>query len=177
MAKQNESGAYDFSLFEPKAEALPEPSAQPGRSAEPEQENKILEMPKEHIAKIYRVRRRVRNRSAVKNVALILSGAAICVLLVFGQVRLAELTEQTETTAKQLTEAESLYTQYQMKTDSQLSPTAIEQYAADKLGMTKSDQTQMEYIELSSKDKGEVIQAEDSNWFVSAWNFIVNLLS
>ena len=90
---------------------------------------------------------------------------------------MSELTDKIDTAQQSLTEAESLYTQYQMKNDSQFSLTTIEEYASKNLGMTKADQTQMEYIELSSKDKGEVMQVKEQNWLVSAWNYVVNLLS
>lgn len=168
MAKRNETSAYDFTLFEAK------PAEEPKR--QPKQDN-IIEIPKEHLVKTVKGRRRVRNRGAVKKAILLVIGAAICLFLVFGQVRLAELTEQIETTQQELTEAESLYTQYQMRSDSQLSLTSIEEFATKNLGMAKAEQTQMEYIELSSSDKGEVVQSDNDNWLASAWRFVVNLLS
>ena len=168
MANRTENAAYDFTRFEAKPAQLPE--KQP-------QQNNILEIPQDHYVKTNKARRRMRNRGAVKKAVWIIIGATICLFLIFGQVRLAELTSKIEDAQTQLTEAESLYTQYQMRSDSQMSLTAIEEYATKNLGMTKVEQAQMEYIELSSNDKGEVVQAENTNWLSSAWQFLVNLLS
>lgn len=168
MAKPNDTSAYDFALFEPKPVEEPQPA--------PKKDN-IIAIPQEHIVKTTKGRRRIKNKKAVRNVILIMIGATICMFMILGQVRLAELTSQIDEASQQLTEAESLYTQYQMKSDSQLSLTSVEEYATKNLGMAKAEQTQMEYIEISSDDKGEVVQSEGGNWFTSAWNFLVNLLS
>lgn len=172
MAEPNKTNtAYDFALFEPKKEK--EPQQQP----EQPNQNNIIRMPKEHLDHTTKTRRRAKNHGAVKKVVLMVLGAVICAVLIFSQVRLAELTSQIEATNKALEESQSLYTQYQMKTDSQLSPSAVEEYATKNLGMAKEEQTQMEYIELSSNDKGVVVQEEEQNWIVGAWNFLINLLS
>jgi len=172
MTEPNKTNtAYDFALFEPKK--VEEPQQQPQQP----KKNNIIRMPKEHLDKTTKTRRRVKNHGAVKKVILMVMGAAICAVLIFSQVRLAELTSQIEATNKALEESQSLYIQYQMQTDSQLSPSAVEEYATKNLGMAKEEQTQMEYIELSSDDKGVVVQEEDPNWIVSGWNFLINLLS
>ena len=173
MPHKNTSSAYDFSRFEPKVAA----PAQPTQKEQPKQESNIVAIPEEHLRKTTKFRRRLKTRGAAKKVILIGVGAAICTVLIAGQVRTSELTDKIDTAQQSLTEAESLYTQYQMKNDSQFSLTTIEEYASKNLGMTKADQTQMEYIELSSKDKGEVMQVKEQNWLVSAWNYVVNLLS
>jgi uncharacterized protein HemX len=169
MAKQEQAGAYDFAMFEPKPSAAPQ--------EEPERKAKILEMPKDRFAQETKRRRGKKTSGARRTVVFLGILALACVLMIISQVRLAELTSQIETTTEALTEAESLYTQYQMRSDSQLSLTSVEEYAEKNLGMAKADQTQMEYIELSADDKAEVMQPEDENWFVSAWRFVVNLLS
>ena len=172
----NDTSAYNFSLFMPRgaAQAQPQPQQEPRQLP---RKNNILHMPKDHLAKTRKNRRRGKNRAAVRRVILMVIGATIALFMIFGWVRLAELTEQIEDATEQLTEAESLYTQYQMRSDSQLSLTAVEQYATEQLGMAKAEQTQMEYIELSSNDKGEVVQPDGENWFTSTWNYVVNLLS
>lgn len=177
MAKRYDTDAYDLSRFEIRGSAVPKEEPVPERQPRPQRENKILEIPQEHYDVVQKIRRRGKNRRAVRRVILMIIGATICLMMIFGQVRLAELTEQIESASKELEEAQSLYTQYQMKSDSQLSPAAIEKYATEKLGMIKAEQTQVEYVELSSNDKGEVLQEEDANWVASTWNYIVRLLS
>lgn len=175
-SNMNDTSAYNFSLFAPKASAQAQPRPQRDPRQEP-RKNNIIQIPKEHLIKTQKNRRRGKNRAAVRNVILMIIGASIALFMIFGWVRLAELTEQIEEATQQLTEAESLYTQYQMRSDSQLSLTSVEKYATEKLGMAKAEQTQMEYVELSSNDKGEVVQPDGGNWFTSTWNYIVNLLS
>lgn len=177
MAKLNDNSAYDLSRFEPKAAAQPKPRPEETPGKKKKDENNILTIPQSHYTHVRKVRRRGKNRSAVVKVMVMVAVAAICLVMVLGQVRLAELTQQIESTSKSLTEAESLYTQYQMKSDSQLSLQSVEQYATEQLGMAKADQNQMQYVELSSKDKGEVVQEQGTNWLVSAWNYLVKLLS
>ncbi len=177
MPKIEDTAAYDLALFSPKS------SAEPARRPEEEiprrapKKSNVIEIPKERYAQVRKTRRRGRNRSAVAKILLMVAGAAIALFLIIGQVRLAELTEQIESTKKELEEAQSLYTQYQMKTDSQLSLSSIEKFATNNLGMVKENQGQMVYVEMSAEDKGEVIQQENTNWIGAAWNFIVNILS
>ena len=173
-SNMNDTSAYNFSLFMPKAAAEAQPQQDPRQAP---RKNNIIRIPQEHLIKTQKNRRRGKNRAAVRKVILMIIGAGIALFMIFGWVRMAELTEQIENATQQLTEAESLYTQYQMRSDSQLSLTAVEKYATEKLGMAKAEQTQMEYIELSSNDKGEVVQSSGGNWFTSAWNYVVNLLS
>ena len=76
---------------------------------------------------------------------------------VYGQVRLSELTNEINLSTTELAEQESLYTQLKMKSQSKLS---------------------LEYISLSQGDKGQVLEGDSSeNWLTSIWNFIEQLLS
>ena len=177
MANRYDTKVYDLSRFETRGSAVPKEQPVPQKQSRPKRESKILEFPQGQASVVQKVRRRGNNRRAVRRVILMVIGATICLMMIFGQVRLAELTEQIESTSEKLEEAKSLYTQYQMKSDSQLSPAAVEKYATEKLGMIKAEQTQVEYVELSSNDKGEVLQEEGGNWMSSAWNYIVRLLS
>ena len=65
-----------------------------------------------------------------------------------------------------------------MKSQAKLSLETVEEYAETQLGMRKLEQNQVEYISLSEGDKGEVLEEDSSeNWLTSAWNFIQQLLS
>ena len=98
--------------------------------------------------------------------------------MVYGQVQLTELTENLNAATKTLNESESVYTQLQMKSDSQLSLQTVENYATGKLGLKKIEQNQVEPISLSKGDKTQVVQSgEDENWLTSLWNSILQLLS
>ena len=98
--------------------------------------------------------------------------------IIFNQVRLTELTEEIDTTAQQLEESQSVYTQLQMKANANLSLATVESYAKENLGMRKIDQSQLVFVELSKGDKGEVVQDNSgNNFFTNLWNSIKNFLS
>lgn len=175
MASNQSSNAYDFSRFENRGNAAPQrqtPEAAPQRK----HRNNVLRMPEDHVAKVTKTRRRHKNRGAVAWGIAAVVISIIAAFLIFGQVRLAELTKQIEDASNQLVEAQSLYTQYQMKADSQYSLAAVEKYA-EKMGMIKAEQSQMNYVSLSAADKGQVVQEDSQNWLGSAWGYVVQMLS
>ena len=166
MASRNSSEAYDFALFEPKRQ----------QQQAPLKKSNIIELPKEKLDQ---------NRRARTNPVKAASGfLALIVMLgivgtmVYGQVQLTELTDQLNSSTKILSENQSVYTQMKMKSDSQLSLETVENYATQKLGMKKVEQSQIEPVELSKGDKTQVIVSETSqNLIISLWNAIQRLLS
>lgn len=165
MASQKSSEAYDFALFEPKRQ-----------QEAPQKQNNIIELPKEKLEQ--------NRRSRLNPVKAVSGFLALAVMLgivgtiVYGQVQMTELTEQLNTATKTLDESKSVYTQLKMKSDSQLSLQAVENYATDKLGMKKIEQSQVEPIELSKGDKTQVVKTvENQNWLTSIWKSIVQFLS
>lgn len=165
MASQKSSEAYDFALFEPKRQ-----------QEAPQKQNNIIELPKEKLEQ--------NRRSRLNPVKAVSGFLALAVMLgivgtiVYGQVQMTELTEQLNTATKTLDESKSVYTQLKMKSDSQLSLQAVENYATDKLGMKKIEQSQVEPIELSKGDKTQVVKTlENQNWLTSIWESIVQFVS
>ena len=147
MAARN--AAYDFSMFEPKRKPQTEKS-------KPKKEN-IIVLPEKELQKNSRPKiHPLKMLSRFMVLALILGALGS---LVYGQVRLTELTED-------------------MKTNAQLSIDNAGTYAKDKLGMRAAEQGQTEYITLSDGDKSEVlIDTGEENWFQSVWNWLAGLLS
>lgn len=166
MASQNSNAAYDFALFEPKRQ----------QQAVPQKKNNIIELPKEKLEQ---------NRRTRVNPAKAISGfLAMAIMLgmvgtiVYGQVQLTELTDQLNAATKTYDENKSVYTQLQMKSNSQLSLQAVEDYATSKLGMKKIEQSQVQPIELSKGDKIQVVRSEkNQSWLTSLWNSIMQFLS
>lgn len=165
MASQNNNAAYDFALFEPKRQ-----------QEAPQKNNNIIELPKEKLEQNRRAR--VNPLKALSGFLALAVIFGIVTTIVYGQVQLTELTEQLNAATKTLDENQSVYTQLKMKSDSQLSLQSVEDYAIDKLGMKKVEQSQVEPIELSKGDKTQVHQnANDQSWLNSLWNTIMQLLS
>lgn len=116
--------------------------------------------------------KRIRRRKS--NFALIAMGvifgiavAFIVASIIHGQVQLTELNQEIADAKSELAEQQSVYTQLQMKVDSSISTTAVEDYARNKLHMSKATSSQKEFINLSDGDKAEVSMSADKNIFQS----------
>lgn len=168
MAAYNE--AYDFSMFEAKPQSGPE------RSPSKKQNDNIVVLPQKELQKNSRPKLHLlKMLSRFLVLALILGALGS---LVYGQVRLTELTESIHTAKATLEENESVYTQLQMRVNAQLSMDNAEEYAKKELAMRAAEQEQTEYISISSGDKSEIlINTEKENWFTAAWNWLAGLLS
>ncbi len=165
MASPNSSEAYDFALFEPK------------RQQElPQKKSNIIALPQEKLEQNRRTKvKPVKTVSTFLGLAVMLG---IVSTMVYGQVQLTELTEKLNSATKTYNESTSVYTQLQMKSDSQLSLETVENYATEKLGLKKIDQNQVEPISLSKGDKTQVLQSgAGANWVTSLCNSIIQLLS
>ena len=165
MASHNSNEAYDFALFEPNRQ-----------QEVPQKKDNIIELPIEKLEQNRRAR--VNPVKAVSGFLALAVMLGIVGTIVYGQVQLTELTEQLNAATKTLDEHKSVYTQLEMKSDSQLSLQTVENYAQDKLGMKKIEQSQVEPVELSKGDKTQVVQSgKGRNWLTSVWDSIVRLLS
>ena len=102
---------------------------------------------------------------------------AIVALIIVGQVQLTELNQQIISTKAELSTAQSTNTQRNMAIQSKLSSSDIEDYAREKLGMTKATNAQKEYVSLSKGDKAEISRAADKNFFEKVWDSISGLWS
>lgn len=114
-------------------------------------------------------RRSSRRKSGVGRIAfLVVFGIAfafIVVSIIHGQVQLTELNQQIVNAKAELAEQQSVYTQLQMKVDSSISTAVVEEYARDKLHMSKATNSQKEFVNLSEGDKAEVTMDKDKNIF------------
>lgn len=128
MSFNNKNVAYDLSLFE-----------------ESTKKNNIVRLPKKSQrkkAKINVLHAFVLGIASVFTIGIV--GTFVC-----SQVKLNELTAQITAGEKALNESESAYTQLQVKSETKMSLSVIENFAANNLNMTKIDPSQVEYINLS----------------------------
>lgn len=167
MMASRSSTAYDFAMFEPKRRA---------EEQEPVRRDNIIELPREKLEE---------NRRPRLNLWRILPTAASFVILaglagafIYGQVQLAELTDSLNSVTKQFSEGQSVYTQMEMKSDSQLSLESVENYATGKLGMEKVNPNQVETVKLAGGDKTQVVlPAQEDGWFEKLLGSIRRFLS
>lgn len=182
MAYENRNAAYDLSLFDDGNEYV-SGSAVPKRKEEihkkqvkRKRKNNVVRLPKEELQKN---RRRRHNKLKIAlGTAGGVAAALVIGIIIVGQVRLTELNQEVITAKETLANAQSVYTQTQMKLESKLSTSDIEKYAENTLGMTKATNTQKEFVTLAGGDKAEVSAAQESdNIFSQFWSSVQNLWS
>ena len=167
----NHNLAYDFTLFEePYNEGtsarLKKKKSEDAVVADDSAQENHEESRAPGKKRIKAVSRRKRNFGRIAlGVVLGIAVMAIIASIIHGQVRLTELNQEIVDARAELAEKQSLYTQLEMKVDSSVSTTVVENYAKDNLSMNKANNSQKEFVSLSDGDKAEVTMTEDKNIF------------
>ena len=162
--------AYDLSLFEDESiDVVPEEEI--GEDVPAEQESSSKENNRKDSRRSDR-RKRKKNgnrRTGVFRISVVavfgIAIAFIVVSIIHGQVQLTELNQEIVNAKARLAEQQSVYTQLEMKVDSSISTPVVEEYAQDKLHMSKATNSQKEFINLSTGDKAEVTMSSDKGLF------------
>lgn len=165
MAFLSSNNAYDISVFED--ENL--------ENQDLHKKNKVVKIPKK---KFEQAKRRKRNPLKL-TVSFLFSAVVVAVvgMIIYSQVQLTELNQKISEAQETLENSQSEYTQMQMNVDAKYTTSIIEEYAQDKLGMTKANSSQKEFVDLSSGDKAKVVEKEDKSifdtivyWISSIWS-------
>ncbi|MCH5303372.1 MAG: hypothetical protein J1E41_00790 [Ruminococcus sp.] len=170
----NRSAAYDLNLFKDStAKKLPKKKTE--QQTGEVRRNKVVTIPQDELVKI---RRRKHNPfklfvGAVASVAITI----VVAMIIIGQATLTELNQQIILKKAELSNAQSTYTQTQMAIQSKHSTTDIENFAKDKLGMSKVENVQKEFISLSQGDKAEISKDANQNFFQKIINAFTGLWS
>ena len=181
----NHNLAYDFTLFEePELSVVSarsgKKSGEKAASAEDVKKSKKSKGEKEAAAKT-EVKRERRRKSNFARIALgVVAGLAIVFVvasIIHSQVQLTELNQEIVNARAELAEKQSVYTQLEMKVDSSISASAVEEYAKENLNMTKAANSQKEFITLSEGDKAEVTLSPNKNIFERIADAIASLWS
>ena len=159
--------AYDLRLFEDEeiysSAVKTEEKQKQKQKPKTEKQNTAVESSRKPIKNI---RRRKNNFLKISGaVALAVAIAIVVGLIIHGQVQLTELNQKISSAQSELEEKRSLYTQLEMKIDASISTAVVEKYAQEKLGMTKVENSQKEFVSLSQGDKVELTQEESNNVF------------
>ena len=179
------SNAYDFTLFEDSDTY--DPPRMRGKSKDRSeasdgdiQQNKDSRRDKETGSRSG-VKRSRRRKSNFGRIALgVIFGICIAFIvasIIHGQVQLTELNQEIADAKAQLAEQQSVYTQLEMKVDSSISTTVVEDYAKNNLKMNKATNSQKEFVQLSDSDKAEVTLSADKNIFETIAEAISSLWS
>ena len=173
--------AYDLSLFEgdpdSDAEVIEDlPAEQKGSSKENNDDRERFK----------RSGRKARSKSKKRRTGVLrlsliavfgIAIAFIVVSIIHGQVQLTELNQEIVNAKAKLAEQQSVYTQLEMKVDSSISTPVVEEYAQNKLHMSKATNAQKEFINLSTGDKAEVTMTSDKSIFESIAEAFASLWS
>lgn len=162
----NYTEAYDLELFaeRPVGNAVPKEIPRQRPTVRPLPKEKIVELPKKDTEK----QRKAKKLPLFKSVAMALSFVAIfgtVVSTIYSQVCLTELTSEIAVQSKSLQEAEAVELQLAMSSTDSISAAEIEKYAREQLGMSKVTEGQVVYLNMASKDRGEVIEETDHGFF------------
>ncbi len=148
---RNAAEAYDFSMFEPHADsAVRQRAAAPQKvNQKPQVELKIV--PK-RTAQQEKQQQRIGFRRAV---AAVLSCACIFLFIamfISSSVRSAELSSQITDMQTQIRNAQSENVRLRAEVNGMYSIANVETYAQDVLGMSKMEDYQIRYVDLSESD-------------------------
>lgn len=159
------NNAYDISVFEDEN----------FENQDLHKKNKVIKIPKK---KIEQAKRRKRNPLKL-TVSFLFSAVVVAVvgMIIYSQVQLTELNQKISEAQETLENSQSEYTQMQMNVDAKYTTSIIEEYAQDKLGMTKANSSQKEFVDLSSGDKAKVIEKEDKSIFDTIVDWISSIWS
>ncbi len=173
MAYTSKNAAYDLSLFDDES-IYTDGTAAPKR----EKESVHKKNKKTGKAKANKIRRRKHNPFKLALGTVAGAAAAFVVgIIIVGQVQLTELNAEIVDAQNTLANAQSIYTENEMKVEAGLTGSAIEEYAENNLGMTKASNAQKEFVSLSGGDKAEVFSQKDENIFTQFFDSIANLWS
>lgn len=172
----NLSEAYDFSLFEEKksnlaAAAIPQKREEKGGQAK---EN-VVALPK----KKPKQSRRFKVHPFKMAVMTLCFGVILgtLTLLVYGQLRLTELTSEINQATTSLGDAQTMEMHLAMKAAASLGNDQVETYAEDVLGMTKITEGQVTYVNMAQQDEGEVLQKTETSFFPNLWDKFCGLFA
>ena len=165
MAFLSSNNAYDISVFED--ENL--------ENQDLHKKNKVVKIPKK---KIEQAKRRKRNPLKL-TVSFLFSAVVVAVvgMIIYSQLQLTELNQKISEAQETLENSQSEYTQMQMNVDAKYTTSIIEEYAQDKLGMTKANSSQKEFVDLSSGDKAKIVEKEDKSIFDTIVDWISSIWS
>lgn len=165
MAFLSSNNAYDISVFEDEN----------FENQDLHKKNKVIKIPKK---KIEQAKRRKRNPLKL-TVSFLFSAVVVAVvgMIIYSQVQLTELNQKISEAQETLENSQSEYTQMQMNVDAKYTTSIIEEYAQDKLGMTKANSSQKEFVDLSSGDKAKIVEKEDKSIFDTIVDWISSIWS
>lgn len=153
MAAYQDNSAYAFDMFETRERVVVRNTARASAAPEIKKEPAVLKRVPERSERYKRNREISAGRTMIMMVVLTLfSFSMICMHITAGAQRY-ELAKQIESVENQLAVAKSEQVRLNAELNSMTSITKIDSFATGILGMTKLENYQVEYVDLSDGDK------------------------
>lgn len=150
--------AYSFENFAPKTG---------------EQQDKEL---KTSSLRIIKNRRQAKTVAPVKIILAAVMIIAVCIVMIYSQVVLTELTSEVGFYEKQITNLNTEYIRLQGELEATTSIKTLEEAAENKLGLTKIDSSQVEYVSLTGTDEISVAQTGGKYLLKQYWNSFIEFI-
>lgn len=131
------------------------------------------ELPEEKGDKQREQKVRVRAKIQFSPVALVCAAIALVmlVLVIYSYVQLYETSSHVSELKAELASVQEENIKLQSQYEGSINLTMIE-YKAKQLGMKQPSANQVVYLNITGTDKGEVIEIQEENALVTAWNAI-----
>lgn len=157
--------AFDYLRFQER-EGNAAPAVDPQIQEQPRRN--VVEMPERPEPEHQPKPQPKPKRSLFKMIAAALCFGVIfatAISAVYSEVLLTELTEDITKTSQLLDEAKSLEIQLNMQAAQKMTDAEVEEYAVQRLGMSKLSNAQVTYLHVAGQDQGKVVQdIEGQSW-------------
>ena len=138
-----------------------------------EQHDKEL---KTRSLRIIKNRRKAKVIAPVKVILASAMAIVISVVMIYSQVVLTELTSEVSFYENQLTELDTEYVRLQSELEATTSIKTLEEAAETKLGLTKIDSSQVEYVSLTGSDEITVARTGGKYLVKEYWDSFVEFI-
>ena len=122
-------------------------------------------------------KKQFKNLAAIKTVVTCAIFISLIVSLLYSRSLLTEVMKQIAERRNALVQVESEITYMQFSNESSMSITNVEQYGVEKLGMTKTDPSQVVYVTLKTGNEIEVLRGKQEVLLQQISNGLLNTLS
>ncbi len=153
-----DNAAYDLSNFDKKT------------AEETEKDIKVRTL------RVIKNKRRVRAVAPYKIILAVAAVLAVTTLMIYNRVTIMELNAEINDYKSRIVALDSEYVRLSAQIEAGGSMKSLEQSAADSLGLTKIDASQVEYVNLAGADKIEVARVGGGFTMAKWWEEFISFL-
>ncbi len=139
-----------------------------------EQQDKEL---KTSSLRIIKNRRKAKTIAPVKIILASTMAIVISVIMIYSQAILTELTSEVSFYENKITELDTEYVRLQGELEAITSIKTLEEAAESKLGLTKIDSSQVEYVSLTGTDEISVAHTGGKYLIKEKWESFINFIA